>query len=158
MPYRISEITGTTRSVAVGHDAVAVLANNAEPDVFGGLQDGAVCHHTFQRCSQRDNRCDVSAALARHGVRHNPAQAVAYQVNPAARLLQGGVDRLVQLPLNKKVRAVCVEPDAGIERLITNSFQPMPQGNQVRVRTKESWYDDDPGSIPMRDAKSVVNR
>jgi hypothetical protein len=42
--------------------------------------------------------------------------------------------------------------------VITDSFQPISQGNQVRVRTEEPGYNDDPSSIPMRNAESVISR
>ena len=108
-PYRIREIAGATRGVAVRHYTGAVLANDPEADLFGGMQDSAVCHHPFQGCSQRYNRRDVTGALAGHGMRHNPAQAMTYQMNLAARLCQCGIDGLVQLLLNKEVWAVRVE-------------------------------------------------
>jgi hypothetical protein len=42
--------------------------------------------------------------------------------------------------------------------VIAHAFEPVPQGNQVRVRTEESGYDDNTSSIPMRDAEFVINR
>jgi hypothetical protein len=45
-------------------------------------------------------------------MRHNSTQAMAYQVDFAARLLQCGIYSLVQLALNKEIWAIRVEPDA----------------------------------------------
>lgn len=76
----------------------------------------------------------------------------------AARLVQRCVNRLVYLLLDKKIGAVRVEPDAGIERVIPDAFQPLPQRNQVCVRTEESGYDDYTRPISTGNAKSVINR
>ena len=65
---------------------------------------------------------------------------------------------LVQMALDQEVRAVGVDPNAGKIRPVTDAPQPTMEFHQIKVGAEKTGNDDDPGVIPMRYAKAVVNR
>src|SRR5579864_1795293 len=62
------------------------------------------------------------------------------------------------MPLDKKIRAVSIEPDAGKVRTVTDSAQPAVEFHQVEIRPEESRNDDHGRAIARRYAHSVVHR
>lgn len=123
-------------------DTIAVLLQNAQADRFSGMNDGTIGDGSANRRSERDHRSDVFGTRSGNGPRNHSTQAVADQVDLAPSFFEREFDSLVHVPLDKQIRAIGIDADAGKICAVSDAAQPLVEFCEVKIGAEKTGDDD----------------
>lgn len=154
---RIDEVAGAASGIAVGKNAAAMFLKNPETNRFCRVKDRSIGESASDGSGKRDHGRDVSRPLTSHRTRDHASEAVADEVDLAARLGNRFFDRLVQAALDQQVGTLCIDADSRKIRAVPDAFEPCVQLCQVKIGTEKPGDNNYSRAVPARDTQAVVN-